>query len=111
MPALRAALADADGLSLGQISDRSQQLTASHLRNTLEETEWLPARARSLGAVAASAFGAGFGGSVWALVTAAQAPRFASAWEAAYAEAFPERVMTSRFFVMPTPAPGACSVV
>jgi hypothetical protein len=33
--------------------------------NIIDCTRWLPKKARELGAIAASAFGAGFGGSVW----------------------------------------------
>ena len=100
-----------DTAAIGTLVDLSQKLTASHLRNTLPETEWLPETARSLGALGASAFGAGFGGSVWALVEVGKAQSFAAEWEAAYVSAFPDRASLARFFVMATPAPGACSVV
>ena len=96
---------------LSALVDRSQSLTASHLRNTLEETEWLPAAARRLGAIAASAFGAGFGGSVWALVRADEAEDLLARWQREYAQAYPERQIDARFFTMASPAPGACSVV
>ena len=46
---------------------RSQELAERLLRNQVPET-WRSRGAREHGAVAASAFGAGFGGSVWALV-------------------------------------------
>mmetsp|Transcript_4191 Transcript_4191/g.13546 ORF Transcript_4191/g.13546 Transcript_4191/m.13546 type:complete len:276 (-) Transcript_4191:54-881(-) len=97
--------------TLASLVDRSQALTASHLRNTLEETEWLPAAARRLGAVAASAFGAGFGGSVWALVEAGRAREILAEWSRAYAEEYPHRQAHARFFAMESPPPGACSVV
>ena len=100
-----------DTAAIGTLVDLSQKMTASHLRNTLPETEWLPETARSLGALGASAFGAGFGGSVWALVEVGKAQSFAAEWEAAYVSAFPDRASLARFFVMATPAPGACSVV
>jgi galactokinase len=45
--------------------------------------------AREAGAQAASSFGAGFGGSVWALVPAADAEAFAARWRAAYNVAHP----------------------
>ena len=87
-----------------------QALTESHLCNTLEETEWLPAAARRLGASAASAFGAGFGGSMWALVPSAAAPSLLSRWQEEYAARFPERCEQSRFFTMAAASPGARSV-
>ena len=50
------------------------------LGNQVPETISLASTARALGAAAASAFGAGFGGSVWALVPEADAHAFASDW-------------------------------
>ena len=96
-----------DAGALGALVDRSHELTESHLRNTVEETEWLPRSARRLGASAASAFGAGFGGSVWAMVDADKANELLEAWEADYTQRFPERKGHARFFAMRTPAPGA----
>ena len=104
------ALAKGDGAALGSLVDRSQALTESHLKNTLEETEWLPRTARRLGCLAASAFGAGFGGSVWALARAEEAEAMLEGWESAYAEAYPARRAQARFFAMRTPGPGARSV-
>ena len=68
-----------------------------------------PAEARRLGALAASAFGAGFGGSVWALSRAEEAEALREKWEAAYLQAFPARSGVATFFVM-APGPGACCV-
>lgn len=111
VPRVTAAIAASDASTLGPLVDRSQQLTESHLRNTLDETEWLPVAARRHGAIAASVFGAGFGGSVWALsATADAAERLRAAWRDEYFERFPERKALARFFVM-SPGPGACSVV
>ena len=56
----------------------------------IPETIALVRQARALGAIAASAFGAGFGGSVWALVASTQADVFRHRWADAYAAAFPE---------------------
>ena len=63
------------------------------------------------GAHAASAFGAGFGGSVWAVAPTDKAEALLAAWEAEYLKRFPERAATARFFSMRAPAPGARSVV
>ena len=58
----------------------SQSLAETHLRNQVPETVALVRHAIDLGARAASAFGAGFGGSVWALVPTADADGFAAEW-------------------------------
>jgi galactokinase len=55
--------------------------------------------ARSLGAQAASAFGAGFGGSVWALVDVHHAHEFLDAWAAHYRREFPGRAADASFFL------------
>ena len=54
------------------------------LGNQVEETRALAAAACDTGAIAASSFGAGFGGSVWALVPATDADAFGLAWLADY---------------------------
>jgi galactokinase len=43
------------------------------------------------GAHAATAFGAGFGGAVWAIVDTDQLGEVEARWSALYADAFPER--------------------
>ena len=111
VPAVADAFARGAVDDLAPLVDRSQALTESHLRNTLEETEWLPAAARRLGALAASAFGAGFGGSVWAVARADKAEALLQQWEREYAQRFPARAPTARFFAMRSPAPGARCVL
>jgi galactokinase len=91
IPTAAAALADGDLTRFGRLVDRSQDLSVRLLRNQVPETEGLARSARELGAVAASAFGAGFGGSVWALVPEADTERFAARWAQAYRLAFPSR--------------------
>ncbi|MDN5600141.1 MAG: galactokinase, partial [Brachybacterium sp.] len=54
------------------------------LRNQVPQTIALARSAEELGARTASAFGAGFGGSVWALVPTADAEGFAAAWRERY---------------------------
>ena len=70
------------------------------------ETVFLAKAARAAGAIAASAFGAGFGGSVWALVATEAAQPFSAAWQAAYEKEFPVAAATAEFFEM-GPGPGA----
>jgi len=62
------------------------------------ETVALAREARQLGARAASAFGAGFGGSVWALVRQPDVPSFLTAWRARYQEQFPDAAAGASFF-------------
>ena len=84
---------------LGQLVAESQNLAERLLKNQVPETIYLAKSARDYGAVAASSFGAGFGGSVWALVRSAEAEEFLSAWRTAYSELFPKRRKSSTFFL------------
>lgn len=68
------------------------------LGNQVPETNALTRIARELGAVAASAFGAGFGGSVWALVRTDQEESFKLEWAERYRSRFPESAKRSTFF-------------
>ncbi len=65
----------------------------------LPETIAIAPSARELGACAACAFGAGFGGSVWALALRSNADHFRRAWQAQYATEFPGPVRRSEFFL------------
>ena len=63
------------------------------------ETVTLVRTAREHGAVAASAFGAGFGGAVWAMVSATTASTFVDEWRGSYTAAFPKHVANARWIV------------
>lgn len=98
--------------TLGKLVDQSHEFTVGKLKNTIPETAWLPRWARqSGGALASSAFGAGFGGSCWSLVTSDTAEDFCKQWKEAYNARFPtkEGGLTREFFVM-APGPGAFSL-
>ena len=69
-----------DANVLGRLSAESQADAETLLGNQVAETAVLVGSARKLGAFAASGFGAGFGGSVWALVERDAAPDFARRW-------------------------------
>jgi galactokinase len=84
VPAACDALAARDLRRFGEVVDRSQALADRLLGNQVPQTRWLAAEARRRGAAAASAFGAGFGGSVWALVPRDSAPEFLRGWRHAY---------------------------
>lgn len=89
IPAATDALAVGDLATFGSLVDVSQQLAEEGLGNQTPETVALQRLAREMGADAASAFGAGFGGSVWAMVPAERADRFAVDWVDRYADTFP----------------------
>jgi len=127
VPAMATAFAARDYAALGRLADQSHEATVLELGNTVPETAWLPrwARRRTIGgpalaalpagqgtvALAASAFGAGFGGSCWALVRTTEAEAFCRAWEHAYEAEFPETAggLQREFFVVPL-CPGAFAI-
>ena len=76
---------------LGTLVDRSMSLATTALANQVPETIYLARRARELGAVAASAFGAGFGGAVWAMIRASDADAFVARWRSGYVTNYPRR--------------------
>jgi galactokinase len=109
VPAVAAALAAGDLEALGQWVDRSQALAIAGLRNQVPETIALQRSARELGAAAASAFGAGFGGAVWAMVATDSADGFRANWQRHYLAAFPQHAAQFRSFIT-HPGPGATAV-
>jgi galactokinase len=104
IPAATDALRRGDLAGFGALVDRSQAAAERGLDNQIPETTALSRMAREEGAVAASAFGAGFGGSVWALVTDEHAGSFATRWRERCLARFPDR--TPAFFATGA-APGA----
>jgi galactokinase len=105
VPGVGDALRDRDFTALGTLVDRSMAMAEYALRNQVPETSFLARAARERGAVAASAFGAGFGGAVWAMVRAEEADAFVEAWRAAYLAAFPSRGEKARWLVTRPGAP------
>jgi galactokinase len=99
VPAAAEAFARADASALGPIVDASQERAERQLGNQIPETATLARSARNLGAFAASAFGGGFGGSVWALAPSHLAQDFRAAWAADYRDRFPSAAQSSEFFV------------
>jgi galactokinase len=93
------ALRRQDAAALGATVDISQMLAERMLENQVPETAALARLARGLGAVAASAFGAGFGGSVWALTRENEAEDFLTRWKQAYTEVVSDRSGTADFFL------------
>lgn len=104
VPAAFEALVAEDLKELGGLVDRSQRAAEELLCNQVPETMALARLARRHGALAASAFGAGFGGSVWALVPRDGSEAFIGAWRAAYLRDFPQRAATCGFLTTPAAA-------
>ena len=99
IPEVSTLLASGHVAAIGPLVDRSQRGAEQGLGNQVPATSGLVRDARRLGAVAASAFGAGFGGSVWALVRTAESAAFRARWAEAYAQAFPELAPVSQWLV------------
>ena len=98
IPAAGDAIAAGNLEEFGRQVDRSQYLTEHQLRNQVPETVYLAARAREFGASAASAFGAGFGGSVWAMVEEERMDAFLNIWGDDYRGKHPQHVELASFF-------------
>ncbi|HVZ47390.1 MAG TPA: hypothetical protein VG916_01290, partial [Gemmatimonadaceae bacterium] len=97
VPGVSASLRAGDLARVGALVDRSQERAEHALENQVPETVHLARAARALGAHAASAFGAGFGGAVWAMVPTAGVADFLARWEESYRAAFPARAARARF--------------
>ncbi|MEO7189911.1 MAG: galactokinase family protein [Vicinamibacterales bacterium] len=99
------AFARADMADVGAIARASQEEADTLLGNQILETRELASLAVPQGAFAATSFGAGFGGSVWALVEgeAADAAVFLARWRQQYREVCPQHGHASGFVVRPAP--------
>lgn len=89
VPAAVDALAVGDLDAFASAVVGSQWLAETHLGNQIPQTSDLVSIAGDLGARASSSFGAGFGGSVWALVETGAADDFADDWLATYRAKYP----------------------
>jgi galactokinase len=108
IPAASDAIARGDLSTLRLLVEQSVDGADRLLRNQVPETLALTGLARELGAVAASPFGAGFGGSVWALVKEAASDTFLADWQARYLKRFPERASSAEFFLTRAGPPASC---
>jgi galactokinase len=100
LPAL-AAFHAGDCDQLGALSSASQADAESLLGNQVAETSTLAALAREACAFAASSFGAGFGGSVWALAGEDEAEAVTARWRDAYGARFPALATATAAIVRP----------
>jgi galactokinase len=106
IPAAGDALERGDLRAFGALVDESQNAAEIGLGNQIPETIELARMARELGAVAASSFGAGFGGSVWAMVSQADAEEFCEQWKEKYFARFSGADMERSEFFVTAPGPG-----
>jgi galactokinase len=106
IPGVAKALQAGDWQAVGEGVSRSHEHAFATLANQVPETLHLTRSAKALGAPAASAFGAGFGGSVWALIPSARAKAFCAEWLADYLAHFPKNEPQAEAFVS---APGAAA--
>ena len=106
IPEASKALACGDLDGFGQIADESQHAAEDLLGNQVPQTSALARTARALGATGSTSFGAGFGGSVWALVPTAEASEFASAWLGQHRDEYPEEAARA-ITVVTRPGPSA----
>jgi galactokinase len=105
IPAAGDVLRAGDLAALGDLVTRSQSLAERLLKNQVLETVTLARLARECGSIAASAFGAGFGGSVWAMLRRDAAEAFQAQWRERYIREFPNRAAGAQFFTTgPSPA-------
>jgi len=92
---------EADRAALGELSSDSQREADMLLGNQIEPTRQLATLACREGAWAASSFGAGFGGSVWALVDTPNAEAFLKRWRSAYRDVSPSAGNVEGFLTRP----------
>jgi galactokinase len=107
VPGAVAALAAGDAARFGALTARSQAMADTHLMNQVPETIALVAGANQHGAVAASSFGAGFGGAVWAAFR--RDHDGSAAWLADYRRRFPQHAHVATLHHI-TPGPGATAL-
>jgi galactokinase len=103
VPDAVAAFRAADAVRLRALSEASQADAETLLGNQIPETAALPRLALMSGAFASRSFGAGFGGSVWALVERDAAAAFAVRWLAAYRAGYPAGERATVFNAAPGP--------
>jgi galactokinase len=95
--ALRA-VAWRDLAAFGAVINESHRASRRFLRNITPEIDYLQKAAVRLGAAGATGFGAGFGGSIFAVIQADKAAEFVSGWSKEYAKRYPARAPESVFF-------------
>ena len=109
IPKANKALGLQDYEELARVTNLSHEASKTYLWNIAPEIEFLQKEALRLGALAASGFGAGFGGSAYALVQVEDAQEFAERIGDLYRRRFPRYVKKAKFF-RAYPSTGACEL-
>jgi len=104
------AIARRDRQAIGELARATQEDAERLLQNQIPETSALAALALESGAFASSSFGAGFGGSVWALAPASDGEEILRVWRQRYVERYPAVENVTGFLARPAPASAAIAV-
>ena len=87
--------------SVGELINESHELSKRCLGNIVEEVDWLHEKANGLDAYGATGFGAGFGGSCYAMVDRKKSEEFISRWKDSYLKRYPRYSNVTRFDIYP----------
>ncbi len=90
----------------GRLINESHDLSRKHLKNIADEVDYLQQSANELGALGATGFGGGFGGSCYAVIQESQAENFIGQWSEKYHQRFPRYRGLTQFDIYP-PCSGA----
>ncbi len=81
----------------GKLINESHELSKRYLGNIVKEVDFLQKSANRLGAYGATGFGAGFGGSCYAIVRKSDSSGFIQKWEEEYLKKFPQYRKRAQF--------------
>jgi galactokinase len=104
VPAALSAFQDEDAGRVEELAAGSQRDAERWLGNQIPETSALVSFARESGAFAATSFGAGFGGSIWALARSAEATVVEERAVIRYRARYPATGPVTSFIARPGPA-------
>ncbi|RKX97558.1 MAG: hypothetical protein DRP54_08975, partial [Spirochaetes bacterium] len=90
-----------DAEEYGKIINLSHDLSRDYLENIVPEIDFLKGSAFGLGAMGATGFGAGFGGSCYALIEKSRAEKFIDEWQDVYLKKYPEYSDIAQFDIYP----------
>ena len=83
----------------GRLINDSHNLSKKYLKNIVPEIDFLQKSANHMGAPGATGFGAGFGGSCYAVVSESCFPDFIESWKEKYIKKYPQYKNLARFDV------------
>jgi galactokinase len=109
IPEATRALAFRDPARLAQVTNLSHQASQKYLWNIVPEISFLQEEALRQGALAASGFGAGFGGSAYAVCWQEDAEQIIAGVAEAYRSSFPQLAGSASFF-QTAPSRGAFEI-